>query len=64
MKSYSILMYDDAGCPWLGDCAKLNMEHVFQAVLMATGGKVCDTGCAQFDGGKCSGYQKLNKRKE
>jgi hypothetical protein len=61
MKRYSILAYDDAGCPWLKDCAKINKEHVFYAILQATDGRVCDTGCAQFDDGKCPGYQNLTK---
>ena len=61
MKRYTILQYDDAGCPWLKETAKINKEHIFYAVLQATGGKVCDTGCAQFNGGKCPGYINLIK---
>jgi hypothetical protein len=36
------------------------MEHAnMLAVWGITGGKVCDTGCHAFNGGKCQSYKKL-----
>lgn len=52
MKSYTVQQYITAGCH--------EMEHSnMLAVHGITGGKVCDTGCHAFNGGKCQAYKKL-----
>jgi len=46
--------YRSAQCPF-----EQETGLVFSAVHQVTNGRVCDTGCAQFNGGKCPAYQKL-----
>lgn len=52
MKSYTVQQYITAGCPEMD-------VSVMVAVHGKTGGKVCDTGCHAFNGGKCPSYKKL-----
>lgn len=56
MKAYTIGQYLDAGCPFANDRKQL---QVFMGVHQATGGKVCDTGCAWFVNGTCRAYKTL-----
>ena len=51
MKQYTIDQYRQAGCP--------EMSGGMLAVHSITGGRVCDTGCSAFEGGRCKHYQKL-----
>lgn len=54
MKTYEATLYLVAQC---------NFAHqspmAFMGVWRATLGKVCDTGCAEFNSGRCPAYRKL-----
>jgi hypothetical protein len=54
MKIYSISEYARAGCPFLKDS-----PPIFIGLHKQVGGKVCDTGCGQFDGGRCAAYAQM-----
>ena len=54
MNKYSMDDYVTAGCAFYE-----NSRPAFALVWMGTQGKVCDTGCAWFDGGKCQAFRKL-----
>ena len=41
------------------DCQLLKPIAIFAGIHQATGGDPCTTGCAYFNGGKCSAYRKL-----
>lgn len=51
MKSYTVEEYKKAGCQ--------EMNGGMLVVHGMTDGKVCDTGCARFEEGKCVAYKKL-----
>ena len=54
MKSFSISQYLDV------DCALRNPNPgILLALVQETRGRVCTTGCADYNGGKCMSYQKL-----
>ena len=54
MNAYTLEEYDAAGCPFLADRAT-----IFCGLHKIVNGRVCDTGCGWFDGGKCAAYRKL-----
>ena len=54
MNRFNLEDYRGAQCPF-----EKETSLVFFAVHRATNGRVCDTSCAQFYGGKYSAYQKL-----
>ena len=43
------------------DCRLLDPLPLFIGIHQATNGDPCTTGCAYFDGGKCSAYTALTK---
>jgi len=51
MKSYTGEEYIAAGCK--------EMHGAMLAIHVITAGRICDTGCWAFDGGKCPAYRKL-----
>ena len=62
---YDLDQLEEAGC----QLAK--PPEMFKALMLATNGDPCTTGCAFFDGGKCSAYlkhhsvpEKLNHQKQ
>ena len=59
MKSYKLDEYQGAGCPQYKFVGAVEM-----AVYMVMDGKVCDTGCPNFDFGACPAYKKLTKKKQ
>ena len=54
MKSETVDAYAAVDCPFY----RAN-KTMFVFVWLNTHGQVCDTGCAEFDNGKCSAYRKL-----
>lgn len=57
MKAYDAASYVlTENCKFVKEAAA-----AFMAVHVATQGKVCDTGCGNFNGGKCIGFQKLTR---
>ena len=54
MKPYDALAYLEADCLFARQSPAL-----FLGVHAVEQHKVCDTGCARFDGGKCPAYLKL-----
>ena len=57
MNFYTIQEYVDAGCPEVGDATGIAIYHL-------TGGKICDTGCNRFQGGRCGAYNRLVSRSQ
>lgn len=54
MNRYEINQYADAKCHF-----HQSAPLPFIAVHQATAGRVCDTGCAWYDNGKCASYRGL-----
>lgn len=54
MKPYDAAAYVEAGCQFAKES-----PPSFLLVYMGTQHKVCDTGCAWFDGGRCPAYRRL-----
>ena len=54
MNKYPLGEYLFSGCEFAN-----TGKQAFVFMWAATDGKVCDTGCAWFDGGKCAAYRKL-----
>lgn len=54
MKPYDAAAYMESDCTF----AKQS-RLIFLLVHMSTQHKVCDTGCAWFEGGRCPAYRKL-----
>jgi len=58
MKSFDIKSYQDAGCTMLA----VQKDNASMAAVHAiTGGKLCDTGCAAYHGGKCAAFQRMTR---
>lgn len=55
MNSYSVADYQDAGCSLMNSPNR----GMLLAVHELAGGKLCDTGCADFNKGKCLAYRNL-----
>ena len=56
MKSYTVEEYINAECPQMSD-------FIMHAVHGETGGRLCDTGCFNFNSGRCAAYQRLIRPK-
>lgn len=54
MKSFDAMQYLAAKCNFAHESPR-----PFLAVHGITQGRVCDTGCAEFQGGKCAAYRAL-----
>lgn len=54
MRSYPMDDYVSAGCAFYE-----NSRPAFALVWIGTQGRVCDTGCAWFNGGNCPAYRRL-----
>jgi hypothetical protein len=54
VKAYLATQYLEAGCNFAQES-----PMPFVGVHGVTGGRVCDTGCAEFSGGKCPAYRAL-----
>ena len=52
MKNYTIEEYQASDCPFIASVLGISMHNF-------TNGHMCDTGCYNFDNGKCSSYIKL-----
>ncbi len=54
MKAYTLLKYQEAGCPEYHkpDPIAVGLYFLFD-------GKVCDTGCNRYQDGRCPAYRKL-----
>lgn len=56
MISFEIKSYQDAGCTMLSTAKDAT---AMTAVHGITGGRLCDTGCAAYHGGKCAAYRRM-----
>lgn len=54
MKIFTVQQHKDAGCH-IADGRGIPFETLYSYA----NGKLCDNGCAYFEGGKCSAYKKL-----
>lgn len=54
MKTFLATDYLKAGCHFANEA-----PLPFMGVHQATAGRVCDTGCSWYEGGKCAGYRAL-----
>lgn len=59
MNSFKIDAYIAAGCTMLPP--QKDGLAAMHAVHGLTGGRLCDTGCVAFRGGKCSAYMRLTR---
>ena len=54
MKVFTVQQHKDANC-YIADGRGIPFETLYSYA----NGKLCDRGCAYFDGGRCAAYKKL-----
>jgi len=54
MKVFTVQQHKDANC-YIADGKGIPFEILYSYA----NGKLCDSGCAYFEGGRCSAYKKL-----
>jgi len=55
MRSFPLIEYQRAGCQQFKES-----PVIWTALHQETQGKICDTGCAMYDEGRCPAYRNLN----